>query len=68
MLTGSPQRPSENLPSPAGCHLPGHRVLGAAEGFDEITDFELALYYRDEAPASTTILAERLVAYCHLEE
>jgi len=52
---------------PASCRLPGHRVLGAAEGFDEITDFELALYYRDEAPASTTILAERLVAYCHLE-
>ena len=41
--------------------------FGAAEGFAEITDFELALYYRDEAPASTAILAERLIAYCHLE-
>ncbi|WP_199088879.1 LysR substrate-binding domain-containing protein [Bosea sp. ASV33] len=51
---------------PASCRLPGHRVLGMAEGFAEITDFELALYYRDDAPASTAILAERLVAYCHL--
>lgn len=52
---------------PASCRLPGHRVLGTAEGFAEITDFELALYYRDDAPASTAILAERLSAYCHLE-
>jgi len=52
---------------PASCRLPGHRVLGMAEGFAEITDFELALYYRDDAPASTAILAERLVAYCHLD-
>ncbi|WP_293795434.1 LysR substrate-binding domain-containing protein [uncultured Bosea sp.] len=52
---------------PASCHLPGHRVLGVAEGFAEITDFELALYYRDDAPASTAILAERLAVYCHLE-
>ncbi|WP_377842285.1 LysR family transcriptional regulator [Bosea sp. UC22_33] len=52
---------------PAGCRLPGHRVLGVAEGFAEITDFELALYYRDDAPVSTAILAERLIAYCHLE-
>lgn len=52
---------------PASCRLPGHRVLGVAEGFAEITDFELALYYRDDAPASTAILAERLAAYCHLE-
>ena len=52
---------------PASCRLPGHRVLGAAEGLAEITDVELALYYRDDAPASTAILAERLAAYCHLE-
>ncbi len=52
---------------PASCRLPGHKILGIAEGFAEITDFELALYYRDEAPASTAILAERLAAYCHLE-
>lgn len=51
---------------PASCRLPGHRVLGTAEGFAEITDFELALYYRDDAPASTAILAEQLVTYCHL--
>ncbi|RYE30993.1 MAG: LysR family transcriptional regulator [Hyphomicrobiales bacterium] len=52
---------------PAGCRLPGHRVLGPAEGLAEITDFELALYHRDDAPPSTAILAERLIAYCHLE-
>jgi len=52
---------------PASCRLPGHRVLGTAEGFAEITDFELALYYRDDAPASTVILAERLIAYCNLD-
>lgn len=52
---------------PASCRLPGHKVLGATEGFAEITDFELALYYRDDAPAPTMILAERLIAYCHLE-
>lgn len=52
---------------PAGCRLPGHRVLGTAEGFSEITDFELALYHRDDTPAATAILAERLIAYCHLE-
>lgn len=52
---------------PASCRLPGHRILGPVEGFAEITDVELALYYRDDAPASTAILAERLAAYCHLE-
>lgn len=52
---------------PASCRLPGHRVLGAAEGFAEITDFELALYHRDDVPTATGILAERLVAYCQLE-
>jgi DNA-binding transcriptional LysR family regulator len=52
---------------PAGCRLPGHRVLGPAEGLAEITDFELALYYRDDAPVSTTILAERLTTFCRLE-
>jgi DNA-binding transcriptional LysR family regulator len=52
---------------PASCRLPGHRVLGTAEGFTEITDFELALYYRDEAPALTATRAERLAVYCHLE-
>ena len=41
--------------------------LGAAEGLAEITDFELALYHRDDAPVSTAILAERLAAFCRLE-
>ncbi|RXT46350.1 LysR family transcriptional regulator [Bosea sp. Tri-44] len=52
---------------PASCRLPGHRTLGAAEGLAEITDFELALYYRDDAPALTAALAEQLAAFCRLE-
>jgi DNA-binding transcriptional LysR family regulator len=52
---------------PASCRLPGHRTLGADEGLAEITDFELALYYRDDAPAGTATLAERLAAFCRLE-
>lgn len=52
---------------PASCRLPGHRTLGAAEGLPEITDFELALYYRDDAPAAAIALAERLAGFCRLE-
>lgn len=52
---------------PASCRLPGHRTLGAAEGLADISDFELALYYRDNAPASTLVLAERLAAFCRLD-
>jgi DNA-binding transcriptional LysR family regulator len=52
---------------PASCRLPGHRILGPAEGLDEITDFELALYYRDDAPAATVALAERLASFCRLD-
>ena len=37
---------------PAGCRLPTHRVLGEAEGLPPIDSFELALYYRDGAPAA----------------
>lgn len=52
---------------PAGCQLPSHRVLGEAEGLPAVTDFELALYYRDNAPATAIALAERLTAFCRLE-
>lgn len=52
---------------PASCRLPGHRTLGAADGLAEITDFELALYYRDDAPALTAALAEQLAAFCRLD-
>lgn len=52
---------------PAGCRLPTHRVLGAAEGLPPIDSFELALYYRDGAPAATLALAQRLAAFCGLK-
>lgn len=52
---------------PAGCQLPSHRVLGEAEGLPAVTDFELALYYRDNAPVAAIALAERLAAFCRLE-
>jgi hypothetical protein len=46
--------------------LPSHRVLGIAEGLPPIDSIELALYYRDGAPAATPALAERLKAFCGL--
>ncbi|MGO4669119.1 LysR family transcriptional regulator [Bosea sp. 2RAB26] len=52
---------------PAGCRLPDHRILGTAEGLPPVNDFELALYYRDNAPAAAVMLAERLAEFCHLE-
>ena len=52
---------------PAGCRLATHRVLGAAEGLPPIDSFELALYYRDGAPAATLALAQRLAAFCGLK-
>jgi DNA-binding transcriptional LysR family regulator len=52
---------------PASCQLPGHRILGTAEGFPEVDAFELALYYRDTAPAAAVVLAERLAQFCRLE-
>lgn len=52
---------------PAGCRLPSHRVLGAAEGLPQVSGFELALYYRDNAPAAAAALAERLAEFCRLE-
>ena len=52
---------------PAGCRLPGHRVLGTAEGLPAVDDFELALFYRDSAPAITLDLAERLIRFCGLK-
>lgn len=51
---------------PAGCRLSTHRVLGAAEGLPPIDSFELALYYRDGAPAATLALAQRLTVFCGL--
>ena len=51
---------------PASCRLPGHRVLGTAEGLPVVEDFELALFYRDNAPAITLDLAERLITFCGL--
>jgi len=52
---------------PAGCRLPTHRVLGEAEGLPPIDSFELALYYRDGAPAATLALAQRLAVFCGLK-
>ncbi|MCK3779340.1 LysR family transcriptional regulator [Ensifer sesbaniae] len=51
---------------PASCRLPSHRVLGAAERLPPVDDFELALFYRDNASAATLALAERLIEYCGL--
>ncbi|MEB6334634.1 LysR family transcriptional regulator [Serratia rhizosphaerae] len=51
---------------PAGCRLPSHRVLGEAEGLPPVNDFELALYYRDSAPAAAGALAQRLTTFCRL--
>ncbi len=48
---------------PAGCRLPGHRVLGEAEGLPPVEDFELALFHRDTAPAIALDLAERLIQF-----
>jgi hypothetical protein len=52
---------------PATCRQQGHRVLGTAEGLPEVTGFELALYYRDNALAATTALAGELAAFCGLQ-
>ncbi len=52
---------------PAGCRLPEHRVLGAAEGLPAVEDFELALFHRDNAPLITLDLAERLITFCGLK-
>jgi hypothetical protein len=42
-------------------------VLGGAEGLPPIDSFELALYYRDGAPAATLALAQRLTVFCGLK-
>jgi DNA-binding transcriptional LysR family regulator len=51
---------------PASCRLPSHRVLGAGEGLPPVDDFELALFFRDDASPATLTLAEHLIAYCGL--
>lgn len=52
---------------PAGCRLPSHRVLGESEGLPQVDDFELALYYRDNAPAAAVALSELLIDFCRLK-
>lgn len=49
---------------PARLALPGHRRLGAAEGFAELPPMELALHLRPNAPRRVLELAERLEALC----
>ncbi|AMO76743.1 LysR substrate-binding domain-containing protein [Pseudomonas citronellolis] len=49
---------------PQRCRLPGHRVLGAAEGFAEITGLELALYARADLPSAGRSLCEQLRELC----
>jgi len=51
---------------PASCLLPAHRVLGTAERLPPIDDFELALFYRDNASAIALDLAGRLIDFCGL--
>jgi DNA-binding transcriptional LysR family regulator len=52
---------------PARCRLPSHRVLGKEERLPQVDDFELALFYRDNAPAVAVDLAGRLIAFCGLQ-
>jgi DNA-binding transcriptional LysR family regulator len=51
---------------PANCRLPEHRVLGRDEGLQPVENFELALFYRDDASPLALDLAERLIAFCGL--
>ena len=51
---------------PARCRLPSHRVLGNAERLPQVDDFELALFYRDNAPVAVD-LADRLIEFCGLQ-
>ena len=51
---------------PANCRLPGHRVLGSAEGLPEISHFELALFCRAPQDDLQRVLAAALVDFCHL--
>ena len=41
-------------------------MLGAAERLPSVDDFELALFYRDDASPAALALAERLIEYCDL--
>lgn len=51
---------------PAGCRLATHQVLDKQHGLPPLEHFELALYYRDNAPATTVTLAERIRRFCGL--
>ncbi len=42
---------------PVSCRLPGHRVLGSAEGLPVISHFELALFCRKPQDALQQALA-----------
>ena len=52
---------------PASCRLPGHRVLGSAEGLPVISHFELALFCRKPQDALQQALAAALVQFCQLQ-
>lgn len=52
---------------PASCRLPGHRVLGLAEGLPPVTHFELALFCRLPQDALQQTLAQALAEFCHLQ-
>ena len=49
---------------PAGSVQPGHRVLGAADGFPDIGGLELALYARSELDSAGRTLRDRLARMC----
>jgi DNA-binding transcriptional LysR family regulator len=49
---------------PSRLALPGHRRLGAAEGFHEPAALELALFVRPDVPSRVSELADRLEALC----
>ncbi|WNN46519.1 MULTISPECIES: LysR family transcriptional regulator [Winslowiella] len=51
---------------PASCRLPQHRVLGAESALPAVDNFELALFYRDNASAAQLELAEKLRQFCQL--
>ncbi|QKJ86702.1 LysR family transcriptional regulator [Paramixta manurensis] len=51
---------------PASCRLPEHRVLGAEHGLPTIDNFELALFWHDNATPAQLALAEQLKTHCQL--
>lgn len=49
---------------PARLALPGHRVLGCADGFTALAPLELALHLRPDVPRRVSDLADRLKMLC----